>query len=49
MLWANDGLIALDMFRQNVAQIDLIILDWMLPHLDGFSVLRHRGGAADAD
>lgn len=40
MLWANDGLIALDMFRQNEAQIDLIILDWMLPHLDGFSVLR---------
>lgn len=25
VLWANDGLIALDMFRQNVAQIDLII------------------------
>ncbi|MDI6545727.1 response regulator transcription factor [Leuconostoc suionicum] len=40
VLWANDGLIALDMFRQNEAQIDLIILDWMLPHLDGFSVLR---------
>ncbi|EFD87312.1 hypothetical protein AWRIB429_2158, partial [Oenococcus oeni AWRIB429] len=28
------------MFRQNEAQIDLIILDWMLPHLDGFSVMR---------
>lgn len=40
VLWANDGLIALDMFRQNEAQIDLIILDWMLPHPDGFSVLR---------
>ncbi|MHA5205879.1 response regulator transcription factor [Oenococcus oeni] len=40
VLWANDGLIALDMFRQNEAQIDLIILDWMLPHLDGFSVTR---------
>ncbi|WP_143795775.1 response regulator transcription factor, partial [Oenococcus oeni] len=40
VLWANDGLIALDMFRQNEAQIDLIILDWMLPHLDGFSVMR---------
>jgi len=40
VLWANDGLIVLDMFRQNEAQIDLIILDWMLPHLDGFSVLR---------
>lgn len=40
VLWANDGLVALDMFRQNEAQIDLIILDWMLPHLDGFSVLR---------
>ncbi|OIL11413.1 DNA-binding response regulator [Oenococcus oeni] len=40
VLWANDGLIALDMFRQKEAQIDLIILDWMLPHLDGFSVMR---------
>ncbi len=40
VLWANDGLIALDMFRQNETQIDLIILDWMLPHLDGFSMLR---------
>ncbi|OLF68948.1 MULTISPECIES: phosphatase PAP2 family protein [Lactobacillaceae] len=33
VFWANDGLIALDMFRQNEAQIDLIILDWMLPHI----------------
>lgn len=41
VLWASDGLAALDTFRQNEAQINLIILDWMLPHLDGFSVL-HR-------
>ncbi|MDY0839201.1 response regulator transcription factor [Lacticaseibacillus paracasei] len=40
VIWANDGLTALDLFHHNEAQIDLIILDWMLPHLDGFSVLR---------
>ncbi|MGV0168426.1 response regulator transcription factor [Furfurilactobacillus sp. WILCCON 0119] len=37
---ATDGLEALDEFRRYGNQIDLIILDWMLPHLDGFSVLR---------
>lgn len=40
VLVAGDGEAALDMFRSNEAQINLILLDWMLPKLDGFSVLR---------
>ncbi|WP_054664361.1 response regulator transcription factor [Lacticaseibacillus camelliae] len=40
VIWAKDGLEALDLFHANEAQVNLIILDWMLPHLDGFSVLR---------
>lgn len=40
VLWAKDGLEALSLFRENEGDIDLIILDWMLPRLDGFSVLR---------
>lgn len=40
MLWAKDGQEALDLFQANAATIDLIILDWMLPKLDGFGVLR---------
>jgi len=40
VLWAKDGLEALDKFHDNEAQIHLIVLDWMLPKLDGFSVLR---------
>jgi DNA-binding response OmpR family regulator len=41
VLWAKDGLDALAQFKAHADQIDLIILDWMLPRLDGFSVL-HR-------
>ncbi|RRG00716.1 MAG: DNA-binding response regulator [Lactobacillus sp.] len=40
VIWAKDGLEALDKFRDNQANLGLIVLDWMLPHLDGFSVLR---------
>lgn len=40
VIWAKDGLEALEMFRNNQTNISLIVLDWMLPHLDGFSVLR---------
>lgn len=40
VIWAKDGLEALDKFRDNQANLSLIVLDWMLPHLDGFSVLR---------
>ncbi|GAP00547.1 response regulator transcription factor [Fructobacillus ficulneus] len=36
---AKDGLEALEMFQSHPA-INVIILDWMLPKLDGFSVLR---------
>jgi len=37
---AHDGLQAIDLFHQNQQRIDLIILDWMLPKLDGLGVLR---------
>ncbi|WP_225048430.1 response regulator transcription factor [Lacticaseibacillus kribbianus] len=40
VIWAKDGLEALDRWAQNAARLDLIILDWMLPRLDGFGVLR---------
>ena len=40
VLWAADGEAALSAFRKQSVQIDLIILDWMLPKLDGFTVLR---------
>lgn len=35
---AGDGAVALEMFQQ--ALPDLVILDWMLPRLDGLDVLR---------
>lgn len=37
---AHDGLEALEIFNDQPDQFDVIILDWMLPRLDGFSVLR---------
>jgi DNA-binding response OmpR family regulator len=37
-LHAADGVIALEMHARE--QVDLVILDWMLPRLDGLSVLR---------
>ena len=40
VILASDGKQALDCFAQYQTQIDLIILDWMLPKIDGFSVLR---------
>lgn len=40
VIWAKDGLEALDKFRDQHANLALIVLDWMLPRLDGFSVLR---------
>lgn len=38
-LEATDGRTALDVFYNNSTKIDLILLDVMLPYLDGFSVL----------
>ena len=38
VLWAADGAEGLQMFRSY--QPDLVILDWMLPKLDGLAVLR---------
>lgn len=37
---ATDGQVALTTFAAHQDQIDLILLDWMLPKLDGFSVLQ---------
>ncbi|WP_125979806.1 response regulator transcription factor [Loigolactobacillus iwatensis] len=40
VLTAFDGTSAVTIFNQKQAEIDLIILDWMLPKLDGLGVLR---------
>lgn len=40
VLWAADGEAALQQFNDHQDRINVIILDWMLPKLDGFSVLR---------
>ncbi|KRL36459.1 response regulator transcription factor [Liquorilactobacillus uvarum] len=40
VLIAKDGISALNIFAKGSNLIDLIILDWMLPNLDGLGVLR---------
>lgn len=40
VLTALDGQSAVEIFNQHADEIDLIILDWMLPKLDGLGVLR---------
>ena len=40
VICAADGLSALDQFQKNKEKINLILLDWMLPKLDGLGVLR---------
>ena len=35
---ASDGLMALEMYRHH--SVDLVILDWMLPRMNGLDVLR---------
>ena len=40
VLLAQDGLEALQLYDNNRGNLDLIILDWMLPKLDGLEVLR---------
>ena len=40
ILEAEDGEKALEVFEQNQSKIDLILLDVMMPKLDGWSVLR---------
>ena len=40
VLNAKDGRSALEVYENNRGQLDLIILDWMLPKLDGLGVLR---------
>lgn len=40
VIWVKDGQEALDLFHEHEQELNLIILDWMLPKLDGFSVLR---------
>lgn len=41
VLHAGDGLAALELFDRHQPAADLVILDWMLPKLDGLEVLRH--------
>lgn len=40
VLVAKDGQVGLDLYDENQGRIDLIILDWMLPKVDGLGVLR---------
>lgn len=40
VLNAQDGRQALAIYENNRGQLDLIILDWMLPELDGLGILR---------
>jgi DNA-binding response OmpR family regulator len=47
VLTANDGLAAIETFTAQAAKIDLIILDWMLPKLDGLGVLRRIRRTSD--
>lgn len=37
---ALDGLTAIELFQAKEDQIDLVLLDWMIPKLDGLGVLR---------
>ncbi|MFD0896288.1 response regulator transcription factor [Loigolactobacillus binensis] len=47
VLTATDGVAALETFTAQAAKIDLIILDWMLPKLDGLGVLRRIRRTSD--
>ncbi|NLR10721.1 MULTISPECIES: response regulator transcription factor [Lactobacillaceae] len=40
VLNATDGKMALQVYENNRGNLDLVILDWMLPELDGLGVLR---------
>ncbi len=40
VMTAYDGEEAVETFHDNLSKIDLVILDWMLPKLDGLGVLR---------
>ena len=40
VLCASDGLSAIEQFQENQNKINLVLLDWMLPKLDGLGVLR---------
>lgn len=44
VLTAGDGRIALELCDQYREQIDLVLLDVMMPELDGFTVLREIRG-----
>ncbi|WP_281164512.1 response regulator transcription factor [Liquorilactobacillus sicerae] len=47
VLTAMDGVTALKIFFEKQETIDLIILDWMLPKLDGLGVLRRLRHTSD--
>ena len=44
VMWAKDGLVALEFFGRD--EYELMILDIMLPHLNGFEVARHIRNAS---
>lgn len=48
VLAAKDGAEALEIFRQHAAQIQLVITDLIMPHMDGFE-LKHRIAALRPD
>lgn len=47
VLEAEDGLKAIDVFEEHSSDIDIILLDGMLPMLDGLEVLKHIRGTSD--
>lgn len=47
VLEAKDGLQAVEVFNDYSSEIDLIILDWMLPKLDGLGVMRRIRANSD--
>jgi two-component system, chemotaxis family, chemotaxis protein CheY len=40
-LEAEDGLVCLNLLEQYEGQVALVLLDWNMPNMDGFSALKH--------
>ncbi|MEI3141158.1 MAG: response regulator [Lawsonibacter sp.] len=45
ILEASNGVEALALIRQNLSSLDLVLLDIVMPELDGFGVLAHMKSA----